>query len=256
MWRSGGISLAAVVLFLAVAGPVEARAYSNSVGHYRFTVPDDWTQTTIAEVDVAFLSPTVNSDGANLNALSLFASSARNTSGFLLQAAQQASTAVQGEFPGAQVLQAPRTFTTASGRAAADYLVTYLTRGVLMRIRQVLFASEEWDRVYALSFGAIAIGYGDHESVWSSVVNSFSVDPGGAMNPLLLVAIFGAISGTVAVALVILLQRRKAAPLPLAYPPGSYLPGTYPPGAYPFPLPQVPPSMPTTQPPPPSPPAP
>lgn len=241
------IALVTAFLLLALSPVAEAREYQGG-SHYRLTVPDDWTQVSISGVDVAFIGPSSQGFGANLNVVVFSDPSARNTPEWLLQTAQVTYPQVLSQFPGATGFQPPRSFTSGSGRPAADYVINYDLSGTPLRVRQVLFASDPWDRGYILTFTAHRDAYNSHEQAWSTAVDTFTVvDEGAAGFPIIVIgAIAGAaIGGTAAVAIVLVRRRKKVPPAmpgelptppaagPLGWPPQPPPPPSSPPGVGP-----------------------
>ena len=202
-------------LVLAVSPVAEARQYAGA-SHYRVTVPDDWTQTSVSSgVDVAFVGPASQGFAANLNVVVVSGSSARNEQAWLLRVAQGAYSQVVSQFPGATGFQTPRSFTTASGRPAADYVIDYELSGTPLRVRQVLFASDFWNSAYILTFTAHRDAYNSQEPVWSTAVDTFTVlDEGGAVSAIAIAAISGGlVAAAVAIAVTVARRRRKVPPI-------------------------------------------
>lgn len=223
--RGRGIALALVALLLFALPPgAYAKEYVGT-SHYRLEVPDDWTQTSVSGADVVFTGPAFQDFPANMNVIVVTEASARDDASWLLQQAQAGYSQVLSQFAGATGSQAPRSFTTASGRLAADYIIDYTISGTTLRVRQVLFASDSWNRAYILTFTAHRSVYPSHESVWRTAVDTFTVlDESAASSLVAPVAIVVVLLLVVIIAVaVVMVRRRKKTPpwVPPAAPPSG-----------------------------------
>lgn len=240
-----GLVIVVAVLSVLAIPTASAKEYAHPENHFRLTVPDHWTQLTLGGVDVAFTAPTPwEGFSANLNVVSV-AADARETEAWLLSMATAARDGVIQAFPGATSVQSPRSFATGSGRPAADYILDYTLYDTPLRVRQVLFASDGWDRAYVLTFTAHRADYANHNDVWEGSVDSFSIDPAGSS--LLVPVGIGALVGAIAGGALYVRHRRKKARVPIPPVMGD-VPGTppLPPSVPPFgqgPPPPPPPPM-------------
>jgi len=107
----------ALIAFLAP--PALAETYASSRHYYSVTVPSTWTRASFSGVDVMWIGPTYQSSPANINVVVAMDPTAQNTASWILSVAQAGYTQVLSQFSGTSV-QTPRSFTSGSGRPAAD----------------------------------------------------------------------------------------------------------------------------------------
>jgi len=197
------IAVIVAVVSLLVVPNVLAKPYAHSGRHFRLVVPDSWTRVGIPGVDGAFVSsPDPEGFSAALLVVSSPLPEARESEPWILEFAVIGHNAILGNVTLLQEnltraespinitdvfsIQPPRSFTTTSGLPAADFvmgvIVELTTRipvqSATFQIRQVLFASDVWDRVYLLEFGAKQTDYPAHEEEWRAAVDSFWIDSG------------------------------------------------------------------------------
>src|SRR3990172_9564074 len=200
-----GVLLAVALAVIVATPPSLATEYLSTTKHYRFTVPDSWTRSsqTSGGADVAYLGPQYQGVTANLLATL-----------------------------DVVTVQAPRSFRTAAGRAAADFTLDYQSSP--LRFRQVYFGSDHWNLAYLFPFTAHQDVYASHDPVWNGAVDTFAVDGEASGGSLLGAMAVVAVAGAAAAAggAFIMIQRRRAAPGPT---PPMGMPPWAPPGAAPPP---------------------
>jgi hypothetical protein len=167
---------------------------------------------------------------------------------WIRQQLQVAYNSVLASFPDAVGVQAPRTFTTGSGRPAVDHIIDYTLTDTPVRLRQVAFASDALDTAYILSFTAHRQAYGQHESTWRQAVDTFAIkEP--TSSGWLIAALAGGLLALIVVAVLVAwrLRRKPGAAMPGvppapegAGPPGPPPPGVPPPWSRPPPPPAGP----------------
>src|SRR3989304_5745587 len=114
----------AVVLLTLLAAPAAAETYTSSQHYYSVTAPSTWMRASAPNVDVGWIGPTYQSFEASINAVVVTEPPAQNAASWLLSAAQAGYTEVLSLFNGTSV-EPPRSFTSGSGRPAADYVIAY-----------------------------------------------------------------------------------------------------------------------------------
>ena len=224
-----GVLLAVTLAVIVATPPSLATEYLSTTKHYRFTVPDSWTRSsqTSGGADVAYLGPQYQGFTANLLAIIVSEPSVRDTEAWLLLQARAVFDQVVATLDVVTV-QAPRSFRTAAGRAAADFTLDYQSSP--LRFRQVYFGSDHWNLAYLFTFTAHQDVYASHDPVWNGAVDTFAVDGEASGGSLLGAMAVVAVAGAVAAAVVafIMIQRRRAAPGPT---PPMGMPPWAPPGA-------------------------
>jgi len=201
----------ALALVTLLAPRAVAETYTSSQHYYSITVPSTWIREPFPGADVVWIGPTYESIRANINVVVAMDSTAQNTASWILSVAQDEHTRVLSQFSGRSV-QTPRSFTSGSGRPAADYVIDYDYQGYPLRVRQVLFASEVRDRGYVLTFTAHRGHFPGLLSVWQGVVNSFTVDEPSATSTLLWVGVgAAAVTATAGAIVAVALIRQKKA---------------------------------------------
>jgi len=243
----------ALIAFLAP--PALAETYASSQHYYSVTVPSTWIRESFPGADVVWIGPTYQSSPANINVVVAMDPTAQNTASWILSVAQAGHAQVFSQFSGTSV-QTPRSFTSGSGRPAADYVIDYDYLGNPLRVRQVLFASDVRDRGYVLTFTAHRDHFPNLLGVWQGVVDSFTVDEPSGVSTLLWVSVGAvAVTATAGAIAAVALNRQKKALASLRPPEVPWGPqGFPPPGAPPAP-PSAPMSPPTPPQSPPSPPS-
>lgn len=152
-----------------------AATYTNNGRHYQFDYPDNWTSGPSPGTDAVYegpaangVSPTVNADSGNEP------NADDNNATRLLEQANASLTTLNASVT-LTIVQQPRTFTTASGRLAADFVVERNDSGTDIRQRDVRFVSEFWGRWYVLSLSDNVSTYASHDANWTQIVDSFMV---------------------------------------------------------------------------------
>ena len=263
--RRRALALLVLASAVAFAPSASAEAYTNSASHYHFTAPDGWAQQNYAGVDVVFAAPTsVGGFTANLNALHAPDGTAKNEHPYLESLASVALSQLQSQLSG-NVVQGARSFTTGSGRPAADYILDYSLSGTPLRVRQVVFGSDILDMGWVLTFTAAQSAFGSYAGEWDTATDSFGVDAevARAASPFLLMLVVGTLVGGVVGGLLFVIVRRRNKRALAALPPVAPASGTqapvYAPYSPPVQAPRPPisgPARPAAPPRPPSPPPP
>lgn len=241
-----GVPLALVLLVL-LAPTALAETYTSSQHHYSVTVPSTWPRVSPTGVDAAWAGPTYQGFDANINVVVVLDSGARNTDAWLLSGAQAGYGQVLNQFNGTSV-QAPRSFTTGSGRPAADYVIDYDFSGFPLRVRQVLFASDVRDRAYVLSFTAHRNHFPSLMGVRDGVVDSFTVNESTAGDLLIWIAVGIGAGVAAAGAVAVVAKRRQKTAIVSPLPPPAFQWPSDPPPYGPPPPPPSPPTSPPTPP--------
>lgn len=218
------IAVAALVVAPSIAGLASGATYSSAANHYLFSYPTGWTEEPSPDVDVAILGPAAGGFRPNVVAQHEAEPSARNSSAWLLQYVRNSFDALKAQITVTE-LQAPRTFTTAAGRLAGDYIFEQALGNLTVRQRQVFFVSEFHRTAFYLTLSDKASTYSSHGSDWAVIVDSFAVTGEPVPSNLLLYAVVGAAVGGAAIAAFALRVRRRTAaeraamPPPLGVPP-------------------------------------
>ena len=216
-----GLLIAIVAALVAAAAPAAAVPYSNPGSHYAFDYPTGWTASGIPNVDAAILGPSAGGFRPNIVAQHEDEPASKNDSLWLLEYVKNSLAALKAQQAVTEV-QAPRTFTTGSGRLAGDYVVEKVSGNFTLRQRQVFFVSEFHDLAFYLTFTDRTVSYSSHASDWNRAVDSFAVmdEPSGFLSGVTLYAVVGAAAGAGAVgALAVRRRRKKARALKGAAPP-------------------------------------
>jgi hypothetical protein len=189
--QAWAVALAIATIGLALMGPAASAAtFSSSKDHYHFSFPDGWNSTATHGADAAYAGPEAGGFAPNVVAIGSKENAAKDNESWLFNYTRDAFDQLNATFNLTQI-QAPRTFTTASGRLAGDYIVERNESGTQMRQRQVLFVSDIWNTAYVLTLTDNVSTYSTHESEWTLIVDSFGVDGEPEIPPLVAIMING-----------------------------------------------------------------
>ena len=170
-WSRPAAAAACVLLFLPLAS---ASTYSDPSGRFEFEYPAIWSQRAVAGVDVSIVGPSSGGIGPSIVATHGGEPGVLDGAPWLLSYAQASAAIVEADLNATEV-KGPATFRAASGRLAADYAFERSEGGLLIRQRQVLFASAAHKEVYVLTFTDKVSTFDDHAADWSRAVDSFAV---------------------------------------------------------------------------------
>lgn len=217
-----GLALAALVLSLSAA-PASAATYTSIGSHYSFDYPSAWTAGNLTTVDVNFLGAAADGFRPNVVAQHEAEPLARNDSAWLLQYIKNSFDALKRQLNVTEV-QAPRTFTAASGRLAGDYVFERPVENLTLRQRQVFFVSEYHRLAFFLTLSDKTTTYASHSADWTQIVDSFAVSGEAALGsalsmPLLFTAVAGVALVAVLVLVLVRASARKARQAPPPAPP-------------------------------------
>jgi hypothetical protein len=213
-----------MVALVALAPQASAEIYTNAASHYSFQYPDSWTTSTGNGLDTILLGPSSGGFAPNIAAQHESEPTAQNTSVWLLGYVRNSFESLKSQLAVTEV-QAPRTFTTASGRLAGDYIFEQQSGGMTIRQRQVFWVSAFHQLTFFLTLSDKQSSYDSHEPDWSQAVDSFAVEGEPAATPLATGAILLVVGAAVlTVATVVLVLHRKKARTPV--PPPATAPAT------------------------------
>jgi len=189
--------LAVLAVGVIVSPAASASVYTDHQGHYHFSYPDAWTALSVGGSDAAYNGTTVAGAAPTVVASHTKENHATDNASWLLTYAQDAFVQVNASVNATEI-QAPRTFTTAGGRLAADFVFEHNVSGVPWRERQVFFVSDVVNQAATLALSDNASTYASHEADWASIVESFAFDGEPEIPANLAITIDGGNNTTVA----------------------------------------------------------
>jgi hypothetical protein len=212
--REGGrlaaavFAAALVALLSGVASPASAASYANGEDHYGFSYPDGWSEEPNTNVDVAILGPSDGGFRANIVGQHEAEPEAQNTKEWLFNYVSNSFAAIKGRMNVTEV-QGARTFTSASGRIAADFVFDRASGGISLRQRQVFFVSAVHHLTYFLTLTDKSSTFDTHSGDWARAVDSFAVSGESELTGLLpYIAV--AAAGVGGAGAVLVVRRRRA----------------------------------------------
>lgn len=206
-------ALPALLVFALMAGSGVSLAapYANAQFHYRFEYPDGWSLDARDGIDMAIKGQAVGGFQPNVVAQHEDEPNATDSELWLQGYLQNSFLQLEARV-NLTVIQAPRTFTTSSGRLAGDYVFEKQAQNITVRQRQVYFVSQYYHLAFFLTFTDKSSSFQGHAGDWQKASDSFAVEGepssvGLLSQPLVLAAIAG---GGAAGAAVVLAHRRKS----------------------------------------------
>ncbi len=208
------ISFFIVISVLLVT--VKGDQYTDSDGHYTLRFPSGWEQSEIEGVDVAFLHPQEDEFRENINIVSVSMSKVKNTKEFVIDAADEAISALKGQFSGTTVISEAEAEIIRDHWSATYVLDVKYDWGTL-RQSQTIIASQGYSMVFIITCTTSPSTFSSYEPQFIQSVNSFQIlnepepEEESFMEGFIIVTIAGALIGGAAAFLggFLIMKKRK-----------------------------------------------
>ncbi len=196
--------------------------YTNQARHYAVDIPAGWTplsdsgaSTGGLQPDAMYRSPTFPSDPSFFAVMSGADPQARNTSAYVMTAANQFRSGLT-QAGGGITASEPQAKTIA-GRPAAELTASLPLGAGSLNIRTVVFSSEYHKLSYFIAFYTTSDMMSATQTTWENIIESFRVldegpagAPGAGLNPLFIAGGSAAVAGaSTVITVAITLSRRK-----------------------------------------------